>query len=233
MNILGSGRQHALLAGQSSVYIAPCDMMLCLHLGAYIASLSKLLDRPAVKLMSERRCLRPGGIADCTTSSIFIPGHVGKTEGSSEYSEAHMNRRMGGRGRRALVACSKPVKGVDVVDELLDGVEDACPHAGTQEEAEQESVDCKEGLPAIGAQRPADHSTDDAILNKALLKAQMSEALRDPACSRLAECPDRCQPPTFLSVLKAACEGMLSKGTHTRKSHTNTLRSSRSRHIDT
>ncbi len=52
-----------------------------------------------------------------------------------------------GKGR-ALVAGSKPVEGVDVVDELLDGVVDACPDAGPQEEAKQKDVDGKQGLPS-------------------------------------------------------------------------------------
>ena len=45
-----------------------------------------------------------------------------------------------GCGRGALVAGREPVEGVDVVDQLLDGVVDAAACGGAQEEEEEEGV---------------------------------------------------------------------------------------------
>lgn len=56
---------------------------------------------------------------------------------------------------RALVACCKPMKGVDVRDQLLDGKYQACHDACGEEERHQEEVQEEEGLPVIRAQGPA------------------------------------------------------------------------------
>lgn len=50
---------------------------------------------------------------------------------------------------------SKPMEGVDIVDELLDGIIDAAAGGGAQEEEEQKSIEKKERLPAPEIQWPA------------------------------------------------------------------------------
>ena len=59
----------------------------------------------------------------------------------------------------ALVACCKPMKGVDVGDQLLDGKYQACHDACGEEERHQEEVQEEEGLPVIRAQGPACNAT--------------------------------------------------------------------------
>ena len=62
---------------------------------------------------------------------------------------------MGRGGCRALLAGRKPVEGVDVADQLLKGVVDTSTDGCSDKQAEQEDVDGKKGLPAIGTQGPA------------------------------------------------------------------------------
>ena len=75
--------------------------------------------------------------------------------------------QVGGRGRSvmngrgyscssgALVAGCKPMEGVDVVDQLLDGVVNSANGRGRQEEKEQEHVEGEERLPPPLVQWPA------------------------------------------------------------------------------
>ena len=59
----------------------------------------------------------------------------------------------------ALVACREPMEGVDVVDELLDGVCDSCHCACGEEEQHQEEVEQEEELPVVQMKRPAAQTT--------------------------------------------------------------------------